>query len=82
MWKEKISKCFGVVDKRFAGHPIEENETKIVMKEALEAGANIEDIKEEFINYVKKEISNKAYLSQEIKKIENYFNKRINQERQ
>jgi hypothetical protein len=44
MWEEKLPTFFGVVDKRFGGQPVERRNASDMLRDAIDAGASVEDI--------------------------------------
>ena len=43
-WRKKLPGCFGIVDLKFALHPLDEGRAKQMMKLAFKSGASIEDV--------------------------------------
>ena len=43
-WKDQLPACFGNVDLKFASHPADEERAKVMIREALSAGASNHEI--------------------------------------
>jgi hypothetical protein len=43
-WRDRLPGCFGVVDLKFARHPLDAGRAKKMLREALKSGASSEDV--------------------------------------
>jgi hypothetical protein len=56
-WRDRLPACFGVVDLKFARHPLDAGRANKVIREARESGASSEDILSAIHDYL---VSKKA----------------------
>lgn len=53
MWKRPLKQAFGIVDKRFAGHPSDQERAREARKFINSAGVSWEEIEEEVNRFCK-----------------------------
>lgn len=86
--QNQISKCFGIEDKKFAGHPLEIEQAEKLMKICSKESIELDDLLNETdcwyrkeVGYIRKdektqEFHNK-HISEELKKVEEFYKKKV-----
>lgn len=76
-WNENVSKCFGLEDNIFAGHPIEIGIAREVLEDALNSGVSSwNEFCEPFKDYLKSKGLSASAIEKQMKRIQdlnNYF---------
>lgn len=77
-WKNGISGCFGIEDKKFALHSSDRANAQKVLSEALSSGAGFAEYKAAFREWLENEGCNPEHVKKEmvrVSSLESYFTK-------
>lgn len=78
-WKDDISRCFGIVDKRFRTHPIEEKKAKELLARLKKENVTWLEVKAEFEAFLDSTECDFEHYQNEMQKVERYFAQRLPQ---
>ena len=70
-WKTKISGCFGMNDGKFGIHPLDREQAKEMLQEAIDAEVTMKEIIEACTEYMKDDGAGDPRIKEEIQKIRN-----------
>ncbi|WP_160286838.1 hypothetical protein [Pseudomonas knackmussii] len=71
MWKQELKRAFGIVDKCFARHPMDQARAKEARKLAKQAGATWSDIEAEITSILKG--STDSHVQEQLKAARAFF---------
>jgi len=73
-WKNKISTCFGDVDKKFAGHPSDEKAARELLDSAFKENIGWQEFLDGIESWLKDQGLSKEKIKQEMDKVKNLPN--------
>ena len=65
-WRDRLPACFGVVDLKFARHPLDEGRAKEMIRDARESGASSEDILSAIREYLTSKQARQEHIDEEM----------------
>ncbi len=65
-WKTKLPRCFGILDHKFALHPLDEERAKQMMKSAFNSGASIDDFLSAITDYLASKGAKKKHIKEQL----------------
>lgn len=65
-WRDRLPACFGVVDLKFALHPLDERRAKEMIREARESGASTEEILSAIQDYLSSMQARQDHIDEEM----------------
>lgn len=68
-WKDGIRGCFGIMDHKYAGHPLDAGRAKKVLQDALAEGVTESEYLEAFEEHLKSKNVTAKHLEKEMEKI-------------
>lgn len=71
--KKQVSKCFGIEDGIFSGHPSEEAEALKLLNTCFKKGIKLADIEAEVTAFLKTKPANAAHIKKQISRVRKYF---------
>ncbi|MCT4626453.1 hypothetical protein [Halodesulfovibrio sp.] len=66
-WKEMVPKCFGMVDKVYAGHEIEKQHARKMISAAKKAGATKDEVADALCDYLEQVSKDDMHIEAQIR---------------
>ena len=68
--KQLLRKCFGMVDRKFAMHPVEEDYARQLLDACRDEGIGLGELKEEATAWLTKEGCSEEHINEQLEQIE------------
>jgi len=65
-WRDRLPACFGVVDLKFARHPLDKGRAKEMIREAHKSGASSEEILSAIHDYLVSKKARQEHIDEEM----------------